>query len=228
MSNGLLASGNGNYCIKPFRRQRDLNMLQLLRNNFIHTLSSFTIKYKWLFRLPVCLGMCVRTKSLHLWTLTPLDCHISTHTPDYVHTVGLDVSCMHIAEFVVWEGEHHDPDTEAIHLLTVKHQNDTFTCSWCGWNKGVDIFGKQTAPAWIQAGENKSCLTTFIKTSLSSLSLLYGQKEDLLFRVWSCVTGGGLGHSLSMWHWCWLWIRRLQMAGPGLNVNGKKSSGASI
>lgn len=59
MSHGLLASGSGNYCKKPFRRQKDLNMLQLLKNNFIHAATSFTIKYKWLFRLQMCLRMCL-------------------------------------------------------------------------------------------------------------------------------------------------------------------------
>lgn len=87
-----------------------------------------------------------QSPSLHLWTLMPLDCHISMHTPVYIHTVGLDVSCMHIAEFVVWEGEHRDPDTEAIHLLTVTHRNDTFAYSRRGWDKGVETFGMQTAP----------------------------------------------------------------------------------
>lgn len=62
MSNGLLASGSGNYCKKPFRRQEDLNMLQLLKNNFIHAATSFTIKYKWLFRLQMCLRMCLWTE----------------------------------------------------------------------------------------------------------------------------------------------------------------------
>lgn len=62
MSNGLLTSGN--YCKTPFRRQEYLNMLQLLKNNFIHTTPSFTIKYQWLFRLQMCLRVCLQTEVL--------------------------------------------------------------------------------------------------------------------------------------------------------------------
>lgn len=57
---------------------------------------------------------------LHLRTFIPSNPNICMHT--CVCAPGkAGLECKNTAEFVVWEGEHHDPDTEVIHLLTLKH-----------------------------------------------------------------------------------------------------------
>lgn len=115
MSNGLLTSGN--YCKTLFRRQKYLNLLQLLKNNFIHTTSSFTIKYKWLFRLQMCLRVCLQTSVpfLHLWTFIPSNRHTHINIPG---KAGLE--CISTANVVVWAGKHCDPDIQVIHLSTLR------------------------------------------------------------------------------------------------------------
>lgn len=153
VSNGVLASGN--HYKNPFRRQEDLHMPHLLKNNFIQTTSSITIKYKWLFRLQMCLRVCLWTKVLfYTYAHSFHRILISARTRVSVHDGKTGLECKNTAEFVVWEGEHHDPDTEVIHLLTLKHWDDTSIYSRHGWDKGVETFRIPAVPPWIHIGED--------------------------------------------------------------------------
>lgn len=53
--------------------------------------------------------------SLHLWTFIPLSMHAHVYTPG---KGGLE--CINTAKVVVWEGKHCDPDTQVIHLSTLR------------------------------------------------------------------------------------------------------------
>ena len=89
---------------------------------------------------------------LHLRTFTPSNPNICTHTR--VPTPGnAGWECINTAEFVVWEGEHRDPDTEVTHLLTLKCWDDTSIHSRRGWDKGVETFRIPAVPPWIHTGE---------------------------------------------------------------------------
>lgn len=90
---------------------------------------------------------------LHLRTFIPSNPSICTHTHVYgPGKAGLE--CINAAEFAVWEGKHRDPDTEVIHLLTLKHWDDTSIHSRRGWDEGVETFRIPAVPPWIHIGED--------------------------------------------------------------------------
>lgn len=52
---------------------------------------------------------------LHVWTFIPSNTHTRVYAPG---KAGLE--CINTAKVVVWEGKHCDPDTQVIHLSTLR------------------------------------------------------------------------------------------------------------